>query len=112
MEAALAWPSKYLAKDDPVLSAQVQRTAFYLAMGKDMSYAAERLKRSVGYLGYRYRGGLDLIAAALRARGEPVFFRRRDHPPRASQTAFAQFLPGNLLLQGPSLPNEGQAHQR
>jgi hypothetical protein len=56
MEAALAWPSKYLAKDDPVLSAQVQRTAFYFAMGNDMSYAAERLKRSVGYLGYRHQG--------------------------------------------------------
>src|SRR6202048_4610451 len=40
------------------------------------------------------------------------FFIRRDHPPRASQTVFAQLLPSNLLLQGPSVPNEGQAHQR
>jgi hypothetical protein len=74
-EAALEWPGRYLAEDDRmrVLSRLVQRVAFYLSMGRDMEFIAKRIGMSLTYLHCRYWTGLDLIAAGLRARQEPVF---------------------------------------
>jgi hypothetical protein len=71
MEAAIAWPARYLATR-PILGRTVQLIAMWRSRERDLEWIARRLRLGMHTIRTRNRAGLDLIATGLHRDGVPV----------------------------------------